>query len=50
MLLLFASTYSKNTKSFTDGPATQEVDLEIVVKDDDHVLLAKHVCRGLVGV
>lgn len=46
----FARTHSKDAKSFTDGPATQEVDLKIVVEDDDHVLLAKHVCRGLVGV
>lgn len=50
VLLIFARTHSKDAKSFTDGPATQEVDLKIVVEDDDHVLLAKHICRGLVGV
>lgn len=49
-LLIFALTHSKDAKSFTDGPTTQEVDLKIVVEDDDHVLLAKHVCSGLVGV
>lgn len=48
--ILHSITHPKNTKSFTDGPATQEVDLKIVVEDDDHMLLAKHVCRGLVSV
>lgn len=50
VIIVCSTTHPKNTKSFTDGPATQEVDLKVVVEDDDHVLLAKHVCRGLVGV
>lgn len=41
--------HPQHAKPLTHGPPTEEVDLEVVVKDDNCVLLPKAVHGGLVG-
>lgn len=41
--------HPQHAKPLAHGPPTKEVDLEVVVEDNDHVLLPKVVHGGLVG-
>lgn len=43
-------THPQYAVSLTHGPATQEVDLIVMVEDDDDVLFAELIHRGLISV
>ena len=48
--IFWCITDPQDAISFTHGPATKEVDLEVVVEDNDDMLCSKLVHRSLVGV
>lgn len=49
-VIFWCITDPQDAISFTHGPATKEVDLEVVVEDDNDMFFSKLVHRSLVGV
>lgn len=47
---LLVGTHPQYAVSLTNGPATQEINLIVVVEDDDDVLFAELIHCGLIGV
>lgn len=48
--LIFVPSHSQNSKAFTEGPATQKVDLKIMVEKNNRVLLSIQRIAFWVGV